>query len=99
MKPQGKNSKFNKILTDFKWIHLQLKSDPAQYQLAQQAFSIAVINLSYHQNLLFAFDSPNLSDKPSILTPFFALVNLFLLFLILSLLAKVAVIIIKEHRG
>ncbi|WP_131781411.1 hypothetical protein [Legionella gresilensis] len=97
MKPQGKNSRLNKILTDFKWVNLQLKSTQTKYQLAKHAFGTAAINLSHNQNLLLELDSPNLPDRLNISMSFFELINLFLLFSILFLLAKVAVIIIKEH--
>ncbi|WP_131750128.1 hypothetical protein [Legionella beliardensis] len=93
-----KNGKLNQIMTDFEWIQLQLKFAQAEYQAAQQAYDIAAINLSKNQNLLIQIEAPNLPDEPSKPAPFYDLVNLLFLFLILFVLTKMAIIIIREHR-
>lgn len=93
-----KNGKLNKIMTDFEWLQLQSKFAQAEYQAAQQAYDMAAINLSKNQNLLILIESPNLPDEASKPLPFFDLVNLLFLLLILFVLTKMAIIIIKEHR-
>ncbi|GGI77233.1 hypothetical protein GCM10007966_02440 [Legionella impletisoli] len=90
-------SKLNKMMSDFEWIQLQSKFAQVEYQAAQEAFDAAESNLLKNQNIVIEIEPPNLPDEASSPQPFYDLMNILFILLILYVLAKMTILIVKEH--